>query len=188
MKYSLGKFVKWEMNNRNMTFNTIWTESTSQKSDTIHCSKSRYRYINPVRCKNNDTWHTNYKRDNISGDFSTFSDNATFMILPSSAEWTMGYLCACERSLLGSDSSTSECGKHRWLLLLLLPSDLHDLLHKDNRAVSYPQDTPTPCPKNSHAWQLRQRTSSRLVWWNNINSERHELPPVSPVGFCFTNY
>lgn len=86
-------------------------------------------------------------------------------------EWAMWCLCAsvcvCSLSpaLIGLDSCTGVCGKHRWLLLLLLPPDLCDLLHKDNRAVSYPHDPLSPRPKNSQAWRLRQRTSSlRAVW------------------------
>lgn len=105
-------------------------------------------HINCVCYKNNDTpTHTSQHGKHIWGISNFFWQ----CILHHTARvrrymWAMWCPCACvwslSQALGGRDSCTRVCGKHRWLLLLLLPPDLCDLLHKDNRAVSYPQDPP----------------------------------------------
>ena len=149
-------------------------------------------YINCVLYKNNDTpTHTSQHGKHIWGLSNFFWQ----CILHHTARvrrytWAMWCPCACvwslSRALGGRDSRTRVCGKHRWLLLLLLPPDLCDLLHKDNRAVSYPQDPPPKkqqvlaaqtdhfLPSSCLIEQYQQPAlrpplcvSTRLLLWNN---------------------
>lgn len=75
-------------------------------------------------------------------------------------EWPMWCQCAsvCVYTQPGLDSCTRVCGKHGRLLLLLLPPDLCDLLHKDNRAASYPQN---PLPSSPRPKTARPGSSDR---------------------------
>lgn len=108
------------------------------------------------------------KKENISGGFPTFPDNASFITRPECTDMSERcdvcvHVCVCSLSqtLHGLDSCTRVCGKHRWLLLLLLPPDLCDLLHKDNRAVSYPQDPPTTTTTTTAQKTARPGSSDR---------------------------
>lgn len=132
---------------------------------------------------------TYHKKENISGGFPTSSDNASFIILPACADMSERCdVCACVCSfslaLTGRDSCTRVCGKRRWLLLLLLPPDLCDLLHKDNRAASYPQDPPaqkTARPGSSDRGLPPFELSDRTISTASATTSSF----VSLPGFCF---
>lgn len=138
-------------NSHNILHNTM-TNQISQTSDkSVLFILRNSMCINCVHYKNNDTpISTHHKKENTSGGFPASSDNASFIIRPACTD--MSERCdvrahVCVYTQPGLDSCTRVCGKHRWLLLLLLPPDLCDLLHKDNRAASYPQNPP---PTHTH--------------------------------------
>lgn len=76
----------------------------------------------------------------------------------------------------GLDSRTRACGKHGCLLLLLLPQDLCDLLHKDNRPASYPPTQKQP--------GLAAQTQSFLLLSSLIEQyqQPETKPPSCPLG------